>query len=74
MFAAGHGDLRMLRWLLAHGAGSTPSAANYAFAGGHTEAEELLASRGCRRRMADDDADMIARIRKTLQVDDPLSD
>ena len=70
MLAAGHGDLRMLRWLLAHGVISTTSAANYAFAGGHTEAEELLAAyRGCRRCMTDDDADMIARIRKTLQID-----
>ncbi len=59
----GRGNLKLLMWLHEHGAPSRNSAANFAFACGHTSTLKWLRSIGVERSVKADDHDVLARIR-----------
>jgi hypothetical protein len=64
MYAAGRGDLAMLKWLYQQGVPLSRAAANWAFACGHPETLAWLEARGCARTVRGDDAPTLTRMRQ----------
>lgn len=63
MYAAGRGDMPMLKQLHLWGVTFTDSTANFAYACGHADVLNFLEAMGCKRSVLEDDMQWLARIR-----------